>query len=146
MAHPITVLTDLRQGAGTIDRWKKEGVEEKKTGQSTLLPSSTDHVFYQQGLTREWLTRIFSKNDAAEFQHRGRIKSSNIHGVSKVHKQKNFNFSQFPFFNNNITTNIFNQSHFGLDQLIDATGSIEINGAREGIKEETIWESLRRNG
>lgn len=125
MAHPITVLTDLRQAA--LERSageKKKGWREKKTRQSTLLPSSTDHVFYQQALTRQWLTRIFSKNDAAEFHHRDRIKSSNIHGVPKVHHIYTTNkkiFPNFLFSNNNITTNIFDQSqHFDLDQLINA--------------------------
>lgn len=123
MAHPITVLTDLRQAA--LERSageKKKGWREKKTRQSTLLPSSTDHVFYQQALTRQWLTRIFSKNDAAEFHHRDRIKSSNIHGVPKVHHIYTTNkkiFPNFLFSNNNITTNIFDQSHFDLDQWID---------------------------
>lgn len=40
MAHPITVLTDLRQGAETIDWWKKK--KKKREGQKdrAINPSS----------------------------------------------------------------------------------------------------------
>lgn len=38
MAHPITVLTDLRQGAETIDWWKKKKKKKRRAKRPSNQP------------------------------------------------------------------------------------------------------------